>query len=528
MFVYIKRIKIYEIGILLGIILFVLFIYHFPEYYAAANTPKGMVYLGQNSYFDPWDVNYYVSSIHYGQLHGIALPNLYTNIKNPPIYIFSVLTLAGYFFKTIDPFVLYQLFSIFTGFLLIVTIFLLTRTLGFSTRFSFYTTILVCLSGGLGFLLSSNNLLQIDEAAYSIYSTFQKPHEAIAIILYSVSLIMFYQNIISQKPKLKKFLIPFLLIAIVLFIYPYLILSFFLITFIFLIICRNKNIPESDYAYLFFFCIPLIVVELLMANQFFSNPTFNGITVNQQSNFLSDALGLGVPFLILVYQFLFLPKSKLKLFLSLWIIVSAFLGLMPIGPGKIFFRGIYFPIILLCVLSIKEFTVKFNIKKVYWIYGLFGIIIIASSFIIFTKRLTQLNQGYADWVYLSANEYKIFNFLNENTPEGSSIIALYQLDNLIPAYSHNTVYFGHMLQTPDAQYKFQAISVFFYYPDQSKILKKFLAINHISYVVYGIKEKALLSTNPHANSLINNPYPYLKLIYSNSDIKIYSTNIDSQ
>ena len=528
MLIHLKKIKFYEYVILLGIVLFVLFIYHFPEYYASANTPKGMVYLGQNSYFDPWDVNYYVSSIRYGQHHGIALPNLYTNIKNPPIYIFSVLTLAGYFFKTIDPFVLFQVFSIVTGILLILTIFFLTKTLGLSTRLSLYTTFLVCLSGGLGFLFSWNTPLQIDEAAFSFYSTFQKPHEAIAIILYSTSLITFYSFYTAQKPKLQKLIVPLLLTALSLLIYPYLILSFFLIAFIFLIINRNKNISESNYAYLIFFCVPLIVVELFMANQFSLNPTFNGISVNQQSNFLSDVLGLGIPFSIFIYQLFFLPKSKLKLFLLIWIIVSAFLGLIPFGPGKIFLRGLYFPIILLCVLAIKDFINKFNIKKAYWIYGLLGIIMIVSSFSIFYKRITQLNQGYADWVYLNVNEYKVFKFLNENTSDGSSVIALYRFGNLIPAYTHNTVYFGHMLQTPDAQDKFQAISVFFYYPDQASIIKKFLAINHISYVVYGIKEKALLSTNPSANRLIDNPFPYLKLVYSNSDVNVYSTNIQSQ
>jgi len=520
-----KKINIFEIGLLLGIVIFLLFIYHFPEYYAQTHTPKGMVYLGQNSYFDPVDVNYYASAIRYGQQHGIALPNLYTNIKNPPIYIFSVLTLAGYLFKTVDPFLLFQWFSIFTGILLTVTIFLLTKMLGFSNRFSFYTTFLVCLSGGLGFLLSWNTPLQIDEAPYSFYSTFQKPHEAIAIILYSTALITFYLFFTAQKPNLKKLMVPLLLIAIALLIYPYLILSFFLIAIIFLILCRNKNISESDYAYLFFLCIPAIVGELFMANQFSLNPTFNGISVNLQSNFLSDLLGLGLPFLIFIYQLFYLPKSKLKLFLSLWILVSAILGLLPIGPGKIFFRGLYFPIVLLCVLSIKEFNAKYNVKKAYWIYGLFGIIIIASSFNIFMQRFIKLNQAYSDWVYLSANEYKVFNFLNENTPDGSSVIGLYRFGNLIPAYTHNTVYFGHILQTPDGQDKFQAISVFFYYPDDFAIIKKFLAINHISYVVYGVKEKALLSTNPNANnSMINNPFPYLKLVYSNNDVKIYSTN----
>lgn len=138
--------------ILVVIIIFILFIYHYPDYYAAITTPNGMVYLGQNSYFDPWDINFYVSSIHYGQRAGIFLPNLYASMNNQPVLLFPLLTVMGFIHKTINPFILFHIYSIITGAILIVDLFFIIKKLGFSTRITLYSILTICLGGGIRIL----------------------------------------------------------------------------------------------------------------------------------------------------------------------------------------------------------------------------------------------------------------------------------------------------------------------------------------------------------------------------------------
>ncbi len=53
--------------ILLIIISFAVFVNLFPNYYAYVNTPSGYIFSGQASWFDPWDINIYVTAIKWGQ-----------------------------------------------------------------------------------------------------------------------------------------------------------------------------------------------------------------------------------------------------------------------------------------------------------------------------------------------------------------------------------------------------------------------------------------------------------------------------
>ena len=95
--------------IILASIIFI-FINHFPNYYAWKNTPEGFTFSGQASWFDPWDINVYVSAINWGQSHGFLMQNVYTSQPNKPIFYYPLYTLLGIVFPNTDVFILFHFF----------------------------------------------------------------------------------------------------------------------------------------------------------------------------------------------------------------------------------------------------------------------------------------------------------------------------------------------------------------------------------------------------------------------------------
>lgn len=508
---------------LILIIISVLFAYHFPDFFAFINTPKGMVYLGQNSYFDPWDVNIYVSTIHHGQWGGILLPNLYTTLVNKPIVIYSLLTIIGFIFRNTNQFLLFNVYSIMTGIFLILGLFYLIKKLGLSTQLSLFSVLIICLGGGVGFIgLGKIFSSDINNSAFTFYGTFQKPHEAIAILCYIAALILCYRLITNNYSKIYNLFHIIVCLTITLFIYPYFFATFFLIIITFLFFYKRTTfLSLKDYVYLVILGIPSWAIVLFISNQFYINPTFANVQQNIGIDFVSMLLGFGILIPIFIYQLFYLPKSYLKTFLSLWFIVTFFLSILPFGPGRIFFRGSFFPIVLLSVLALNYMTKGMGKIGRYSIFLLFGILLIGSSVYIFFVRLANSTHE-GNFIYMMQDEYAVFQFLNVNTPQNSGVLTLYTLGNQIPAFTYNRVYIGHVLQTPDAQNKLQSASIFYsgLYPVNEQLT--FLKQNNISFVIFGPEEKKFYNKYAQKGNSLMDTFQALKIVYKNNLISVYS------
>ncbi len=104
-----------------------------------------MVFFGQNSWFDPHDIDIYVSVIHYAQGGHLLLPNLWTALPNQPISIYPVEVLLGYIFRSVNPFLLYWFSSIVYRIFFIYGMFWPIRKTNVSNLFAEATTLAISL-----------------------------------------------------------------------------------------------------------------------------------------------------------------------------------------------------------------------------------------------------------------------------------------------------------------------------------------------------------------------------------------------
>lgn len=501
--------------------LIVLFIYHYPDVYAYMKTPPDRVFMGQNQFFDPWDINVYVGAIRFGQSGNITLPNLYTSIPNTPVHIYTFLTTIGFVFRTVSPFTLFQISNLFTGFLLIISIFFACLLMGVSRAKSLFVTALVSLGGGLGFLGGKISSADISDSSFTFYSTFQKPHEAVAVACYILSLVLIFKFVTGKKQAVIKILPIIILLLVTVFIYPYFVLSYLLIVGIFILFAFNLKDRFRKLIYAVTIIVPAIFTSYVMALQFIINPTFGNVGSNLSIGLLPVVTGFGVLVPVFLYFLFYLPKNKALIFLSIWFVVTFALAVLPIGPGKIFFRGSFFPIVLLCVICLDEIKKKLKGVDPAIFYAAFSALLLGTSIYIFLARMGNSDKQNT-WVYINRSEYELFDALNKNTPSGTSVLTYYKLSNQIPALTHNRVYFGHLLQTPDALSKTGLAAQFIAGAGSVEAKNRFLKQNNISYIIWGDEEEKVYEANLSQGNKIKDALSQMKSIYKNPDFEIYS------
>jgi len=517
---YMFPIKKIDLFLFIVVAVVIIFIYHFPDLLPLFVTPKGLIYLGHIPYFDPWDTNLYVSAIHYGQWGGVLLANQYTSMPNNPILLYPFLTIIGFIFKSISPFLLFHISNIFGGIILLIGMFCLLQKLGFSSLLALFALFTISLGGGFGFLgwgrFPSGDITM---SLFTFYSAFQKAHEAIGVLSFTGALVLFYFFVINKEETIKIFPIMLLLLVSV-FIYPYTVVCFFLITGLFLFLYRKGgSIEERDYVHIALLAIPSVAVVLLLAYQIFSNPSFADIGNHIPLAFFPLLAGYGILLPLFLYQLFFLPKTALRIFFSVWFIVVFTLGILPIGPGKVFLRGSFFPITVICIVSLNE-IVK-NMKRIKYVaFILFGIFLVGSSMYIFCNRIGMV-YARSNWMYMSVSDFGVFDYLKKNTLPDSSIFSLITLGSQIPAFTENRVYLGHTMQTPQAADKQATVIAFFIGEGSVAQEKEMLRQNNISYVLLGKNEESLYKKYAKKENSLYATLDSFQKVFQSQNISLY-------
>lgn len=504
----------------------VLFIYKFPDIYTYVYTPKNMVFLGQNPWFDTTDVEVYVSAIHYGQAKHVLLSNLYTSIPNNAVLIYPFYTLLGFFFSTINPFLLFFLSSIVTGVIVIFGMYWMSRAIGLSTRSALYICFVTSLAGGFGFFLYGHLPSADMNDAITFYTTFLKPHEGLAISLYLSFFILFYKAFIEQSNhsnKLKIACIIFLMLLM--FFYPYFIVNMALITFCFLFFFIKERFLERYFLPLLVLYIPAIIIFFFISNQFSTNPTFSGLLQHADTNILATIIGFGVLLPLIIYQLFFLKKSLLQKYLLTWIGITLILAILPFGPGKLFLRGIFFPLVLASFFTIQEICTTYRLSSLKRIamFSILLILTIGTSINIFLLRLHLIHHVYeTSWTYMLKDDYRIFSYINRHISPTKVFLTGEILGNQIPAFTQNRVYFGHIQQTPDASERLYNAMAFYAGVIPKETLVENLKVNNISYILWGPEEKSTTHKYFPTVTSLNQIYPSLIHVYTTGDIDLYA------
>ncbi|MFH1561541.1 MAG: hypothetical protein ABID04_03115, partial [Patescibacteria group bacterium] len=466
--------------ILLGFLLILivgatLFANYYPHYYALIKTPEEYSFSGQASWFDPWDINNYFATIRVSQKDKkMFLENLNTTEIIKPTFVYPLYTLAGIAFPKADPIFLYHSLAIIIGLGLMITMFLLAQMLLKNSFYSLYVLLLASLGGGFGFLFSSaGKSADLSIPGVTFLSTFQKPHEALAAILYLTSLVLFFLALKNKKISLLA--ISILSLSFLIPIYPYRLLSFALITGIYCF----KTGKKYPFLYLGTLVVATAPIAFLYVFHFLSSG-FSVLTSYQPSpiSLISLLLGYGAFAILFVCQLFFPIKNRpLAVFLNIWIIVSLILSILPFGMGRLFLSGLLFPLAIVSALVAGNLANRFKVP------GLFLILLLGflpSSLYIFNKRINETANNNV-WFYLPQTIKEGVEFLKEQKEDG--VLALPPLTSYIPALAGKHVYFGLQDQTPDYPNRVNRASLFYQGKLSVEEAKLFLEQNQIHFVV---------------------------------------------
>lgn len=496
----------------------ILFLLSFPNYFAYISTPPDMVYTGQASWFDPWDINVYVAAINWSQRNGFDFQNAYTTQGGKSVILYPLYTIMGVLFPNTNPFLLYHLFAVTFGMGLLLVIYKLAKIFIKKDNDALRALLLISLGGGFGWVLYPVILTpDIAMTPFTFTSTFQRPHEIFAMIFYLSSLCLFYLG--TTRKKMLLIVISAFFLNPVLIFYPFYLLSYYFICGIYTLITYMQNKKKYYLYYLITAFVITIPVGLIYSSYLLSSSGFDNVlspNLATPNPFMIN-LGYGILSLGIIYQLPQWNKNSKLLFLNIWFLGSLVLAYLPVGFSRYYLRALFFPAVILVLINLDKIANKLRVKPItVWVIIL--TLALPTSLIINLGRIDAAKQSNR-WYYITKEESEAIYFLNQNSPKGSGILSSYILGNYIPTQTHNRVYFGHFYQTPNSKEKTENIKNFYSNNLSVEEAKSILRKNNISYIIWGPDEKEITSETPDITEL---KYSFLETAYKNPKVIIFS------
>ncbi len=496
---------------------FIIAFFHFPLVYAYKLTSSDRVFSGQASWFDPWDINVYVSAIKWSQENGTYFQNAYTTHPHKSVIIYPLYTLLGILFSNYNPILIYTVAKVVLGFVLIIVIYKLAKVFLRNKKESLVATFLICLGGGFGWVTMGKLYLpDIAITPFTYLSTFERPHEILAVAFYLSSLALIFKGI--TKDEILVTLSSAILFNTVLLFYPFYILSYYAITLVFSILKFRLNFRKILIHFSFVFSLTF---PFAFAYSFYlrsGNGFENVFSPNLPTpNLLSVAFGYGILTLTFLYQLKRVKTSDARLFLNIWFLISLAFAYLPLGFSRYFLRALFFPLALIALMSLNDVSKILHISKG-WMIKILIVIVPMSSLGIFLARIILAHDKDNPWYYVTTSEYRASEYLDSKSKNGEGVIVAYPLANWIPTKTHNRVYFGHYYQTPNSEEKVKNLKVFYSGEYSSVEALRFLEENNIRYILWSEKERRMSNEGEEQTTR----YDFLKSFYKNEEVEIFT------
>ena len=494
----------------------------FPTWYAYTHTPSDKVFTGQASWFDPWDINVYVAAIHSGQLHGFLLENTFTSEPNRAIFYYPLYTLVGQLFPTVNAFILFHSLATVMGVVLVGVLGCFVLRILHNRKETILSILIMCFGGGLGFLFShGQNSIDSSMTSITLHSAFQRAHEALAIA--SSVTALFGSFFWLQYRTLRWQVLTQVSLVLAIIFYPYNILSFALITGINWWTTRQQyHWRDAWHSWGSHVVLGLLAV-LAMAINLQRNSSFSGVISQSLSHPTPMALlvGYGVLLALFVYQLVVVkPRTKIQHFLTIWVLVSLVLVFFPVGIARFFLRGLFIPLTLLVVFALRDISQRyFTLQQAYvknWLLIYLLLVVSLTNSLIFYERVRAVTSN-NPWYYLTEGESAALNCMQNQLPIDSTILSLYYMGNQIPAHTNSRVFFGHLLQTPEATVREQAAKEFYTGKLSTTAALQFLEQRRIQYVYYGREEQQVTAAQREASFT----YTFLQPLFQEQGVIIY-------
>ena len=173
--------------------------------------------------------------------------------------------------------------------------------------------------------------------------------------------------------------------------------------------------------------------------------------------------------------------------------VSGFLLLyVPIGLQRRLNLGLYFPLAALAAFGLKGIATR---ARSFWATALIILILIVpSNLIVIAAGLYAVSNDEAVVLH-TTDELNAFEWLGDNTSEGTVILAAPVIGNRLPAYSGARVLFGHPFETPNADESKQRVLDYYTWMGSSRMAITALQTDGIELVFFGPQEELIGTPN---------------------------------
>lgn len=507
-----------------------------PDFYRLAISPKGITFpLVHNSHPDYY---YYLSFMKQGSEGNLLLTSRTTPERFKPVLAQTFYAVLGIISRVgnISNVFVYFFSRIIFGALLLVSCIYLACQLFKSKREILLSLLFVSFGAGFWTVILKDNQVKIDQFLMfwsrmdPIMRTTYLPHHLLSTIIAIFSLVLLAKAL--EQNNIAKAVFAGILGFLSGFIYFATMLNILGALAVFTVIWTvytlyHKNWEISRYLCLVYYALlsslSLLYVYYLSISLFpwSSYNRVGEIFIFQMTVF--EYLGNLGPLIILVIlglRLLLQQKSTLSLLLLSWLIFPT-LGIFLIAPyfpryGNVYFLEAtsYIPVGILAVFGVKMLDNRLGKK-----YRFVVPILIFFLFLYFIppiygsyQREFPLYSTTHYNVYLPNGLLDSFSWLEKNTPKESVVLAGGYIGNLIPAFTHNRVVYGHPANTFAASQKISDAYVVFNQTNLEEARVVLVKYN-VSYVFFSLDTNAPGENFVHALNLTK--------VYENDKVKIF-------
>jgi hypothetical protein len=523
-----RRESLFVLSVIVGLLLLVTL----P--YILAARAGGDEYVFGGFLLNPLDGNSYLAKIFEGWQGDWRFTLPYTASTNQGAYLFLFYIFLGHLARlsNLSPLIVFHLARIMAAAFMLVALYKFCSAVLDKPRQRMLAFVLAALGSGLGWLVFVFGKFTADfwvAEAYPFLSSYTNPHFPLSIAL----ILVVMTSVISRAGQfsLKGFLVYALIGWVLGVILPFGVVILLIVNFglvgwdlldqlssrggtsnlrnVFLTSLKCKA-SESFWG-IFAGGVPVMLYDFLVVSRDPLLSIWNSQNITPSPPVWDTLIALSPVILLALPGAWFAIRGKQRRFrvLLVWSGLSLVLMYIPLGLQRRFMLGIYIPLALLAILGLEHLH---NRVLKSWSFtfsaGLLFLFAMPTNFVILMAAQHGINT-HDPALYLTHGEANAISWLNENTPNGTIILASPGTGLFIPAYSDNRVVYGHPFETVDAGIMEEKSAQF--YRSGGAHLEQFTQLG-VSYIFYGPRERALGGLDPQ---------PVLKPVYQSGEVEIF-------
>lgn len=196
-----------------------------------------------------------------------------------------------------------------------------------------------------------------------------------------------------------------------------------------------------------------------------------------------------------------------------WLVSGLLLVYFPFSLQRRFMIGYYIPAAALAVFGVSYLRQKYGPRVRALVPLTFGLAVPTNVLLILIGLVGAL--GHASQLYLTRDEASTLEFIKNNTPAKSLVLASPDMGGLIPGFTGRRVIYGHPFETAYAAEEEQRVIDFYRQTTQVTASTPLIEGRKVDYVLYGPRERI-------AGGALD--LSALSLVFEAGDVQLYAVH----